>query len=85
MKQTENNMLKMMTQDYSALDLTTGVPQGSILGHPLFIIYMTDIAQAFKMFGIIIYANDTTISSIIRTTAESDLTKVISIIGSYGW
>ncbi len=45
------------------LDLTTGAPQGSILGPILFIIYMNDIAHTSKMFDFIIYADDTTLST----------------------
>ena len=43
------------------LNISTGVPEGSILGPLLFIIYINDFAQSSPKFNFIMYADDMTL------------------------
>ena len=64
-------LVEMNNVSSPILPITTGVPQGSILGPLLFIIYMNDICNASKLFRFLLYADDTNLTSSVTTFGSS--------------
>ena len=52
--------------------ISTGVPQGSVLGLLFFIIYANDICKASTLFKPIIYADDTTLTATLSTFQQEN-------------
>ena len=69
-----------MSSDVKNID--TGVPQGSILGPLLFLIYMNDIPNVSKIFKFILYADDTTLFSTIEFSVPIERSNVNQMLNN---
>jgi hypothetical protein len=69
----------------SLAKLNTGVPQGSILGPLLFLIYMNDLTYSSDAFKFILYADDTTLYTSLTSRDDGSMQISADVAKIYDW
>jgi hypothetical protein len=65
------------------LNITTGVPQGSILGPLFFLIYINDISNSTPSLKFITYADDTTLLANIHSTNPCNINQELQNVSTW--
>ena len=63
--------MKLDDEISNTLPISTGVPQGSIIGPLLFILYINDLHMGSDQFKAILYADDTTLVSTVSAFKQN--------------
>ena len=66
----------------SVRNITTGVPQGSILGPLLFLFYMNYISDSSSLFKFIIFADDTNLFTTIEYALPVEISNVDDLVNN---
>jgi hypothetical protein len=70
--QNRKQLVKFNETDSDYMLIRTGVPQGSILGPLMFLIYVNDLPNATGCFRPVIYADDTTLGACLSNFGDNN-------------
>ena len=82
-----DNHVEVNGHKSSHLQISTGIPQGSVLGPLLFLIYINDLPNASNIFDMLMYADDTTLfcnmtDTITVDVINEELSKICDRLGA---
>ena len=85
--ETFNLYVEVNGHKSSHLQISTGIPQGSVLGPLLFLIYINDLPNASNIFDMLMYADDTTLfcnmtDTITVDVINEELSKICDWLGA---
>ena len=83
--QTDNSIVVFKSRNSSFKPVLTGVPQGSILGPLLFIIYMNDLPDCVKDAKVIMYVDDTSVGNTSTRIGDIETNLILDLLSVCDW